>query len=314
MPQKFWKYKNHIVFYTQLAILILTILVINLVSVGWDWTKIKYITFGMMTFISLYSKIIGTNYSSNLELLPKLVDGKETNEVVLLEKTIIESYHKLLAENRTGKFKSALNYVRLNYRLKNEIDIMDSKSLKSDKFKFNEFNIEKRKILHELLYLLQTKKLTEFDEMLKTDRVIQHININKLSWKSMKRSNMKMVSLFSTKTSNCSDEFDFSDNKVTFNKWSYSFKTQFVFLITMPILSLIYSGFFVDEYFSSKQIWIDILGYSFSLAMGVFNGISIGTDAIQKGYLAKLQKRVETIQEVLNIEAYLPKQVEEKGA
>jgi hypothetical protein len=109
MPQKFWKYKNHIIFYTQLVVLLFVIFVVNLANVGWDIQKVKVLTFGMMTFISIYSKIIATNYASNNELLPKPKveerDGNsvtvETNEIVTLENTIIKQYHKLLETNRT---------------------------------------------------------------------------------------------------------------------------------------------------------------------------------------------------------------------
>ncbi|MBO5711393.1 MAG: hypothetical protein J6R47_01010 [Acholeplasmatales bacterium] len=310
MPQKFWKYKNHIIFYVQLIALLFVIFVVNLASVGWDITKVKYLTFGMMTFISIYSKIIATNYASNMELLPKVKtiekDGKvstiETNEIVILEKTIIDKYHELLEENRTGRFKDAMTYLRYTYRLKNEIDVVDCKFINNQKYKFNEFNIKKRKLLHELLQMLVKGDFKAFNEAIKNNEVVIYVNINKLSRRAMRSSNLKMSTLFATKTKGISEELDFSDSKITFNKWSYSFKTQFIFLIGMPILSFIWSGFTDVEYIGTNQIWIDMAGYTFSLVTGLFNGISIGTEAIQKGYLAKLQKRVETIQEILNIE------------
>lgn len=307
MPQKFWKYKNHIIFYVQLVVLLFVIFVVNLINVGWDINKVKYLTFGMMTFISLYSKVIATNYASNMELLPKLKEteeGKkvETNEIVLLEKAIIGTYHDMLNGNRTAKFKEAMTYLRYNYRIKNEINIIDCKFINNQKAKFNEFIIEKRKVLHSLAEKLLKADFEAFNEAIKNDNVIKYVNINKLSRRAMKNSNLKMSTLFATKTKGISDEFDFSDSKITFNKWGYSFKTQFIFLIGMPILSFIWSGLTEPEYIATKQIWIDMAGYMFALVTGLFNGISIGTEAIQKGYLAKLQKRVETIQEILNIE------------
>lgn len=307
MPQKFLKYKTHIIFYIQLLALLFMIFVINLASVGWDIHKVKFFSFGMMTFISIYSKMIATSYSSNLELLPKQKiqpDGSsvETNEIVLLENSILNTYHTLLESNRTGRFKDALIYCKYIYRLKNEIDIMDCHFMNKPKYKFDTFNIERRKILHELLSLLLNSKFKEFDQMLKNENVSEYVKINKMNRKSMRLSNLKMSTLFATKTKGVSDELDFSNSKVTFNKWSYSLKSQFVFLIAMPVLSFIYSGFFVEDYMATKQMWIDCAGYMFSLITGLFNGITIGSDAIQKGYLAKLQKRIETIQEILNIE------------
>lgn len=310
MPQKFWKYKNEVVFYIQILVLIFVVIMTTLISSNWDYRKIKFITFGMMTFLSLYSKVIATNYASNIELLPKPVikDGKtiESNEVVRLENSILDINHNLLEKNQTGVFKDALTYLRYLYRIKNEILIMDVKSSKSIKYKNNPDNIAKRKILHELQRLLEQRKYAEFDLMLQDEEVTQHVNIKKMSWKSMRRSNIKMTTLFACKTRTVEDDLDFNEGKVLFNKWSYSFKTQFIFLIGMPIMSLLFSGFYVEEYISSKQIWIDLAGYSFSIITGLANGFSIGAEAIKKGYLGKLQERIAVIQEVLNVIKYIP--------
>ena len=89
MPRVFWKYKDEFIFYTQLIILIIILALITLVNAGWDYSKINYVSFSMMTFLSLYSKSIGMNYASNKELAEKLVDGVETNEIILLESKIL---------------------------------------------------------------------------------------------------------------------------------------------------------------------------------------------------------------------------------
>ena len=81
MPRIFWKYKDEFIFYTQLLILILVLVLTTLINAGWDHTKINYVSFGLMTFLSLYSKSIGMNYASNKELAERIVDGRETNEI-----------------------------------------------------------------------------------------------------------------------------------------------------------------------------------------------------------------------------------------
>ena len=58
MPRMFWKYKDEFIFYTQLIILIAVLTLVTLVNAGWDPTKINFVSFGMMTFLSLYSKRI----------------------------------------------------------------------------------------------------------------------------------------------------------------------------------------------------------------------------------------------------------------
>ena len=133
MPRLFWKYKDEFVFYIQLLILILVLVLTTLINAGWDASQINYVSFGLMTFLSLYSKSIGMNYASNKELAERIVDGRETNEVKLLENLILDTHHKLLNENRTGSFDLALRYRNYGYRLRNEILIIDKKSRKSFK-------------------------------------------------------------------------------------------------------------------------------------------------------------------------------------
>lgn len=307
MPSNLRKYKNQIVFYTQLAVIIFIVIVVNLASVGWDISKVNFITYGMATFISLYAKAIATNYASNQELMSVIVfeDGKnvEKNEIVILENSIIATHHQLLNENRTGSFKDATQYRNYKYRLKNEIAIIDAKACKNQKYRIE--ITEKRKALHELLKALENVDIRLFNNLLEEEHINDHVNIKKMSRKAMKRSNLKMSSLFSTKTSNIEDELDGGDKKITFNKWTYSFKNQALFLIGMPLIQLIFNGMVYDRYAMNKMILIDLAAYIFSITTGLFNGFSIGSDAIRKGYLSKLQERTATIQEILNIEKIL---------
>ena len=62
-----------------------------------------------------------------------------------------------------------------------------------------------------------------------------------------------------------------------------------------------YTGLTVEDYASSKQLWIDFIGYLVSLDMGLFNGFNVGTESMRKWYLSKLQERIKIIQQVLNI-------------
>lgn len=319
MPSKYLKYKNEIIFYFQLVVLLFVVIMTTLISSNWDYKRIKYITFGMMTFLSIYSKMIATNYASNIELLPRQDEkGKEINEIVLLETAILDVLHDLLNQNKSGLFKDALTYRKYIYRLKNEILVMDIKASKNIEYKMDQFNIDRRKTLHALLKLLENHQYFEFEKMIELNETIEFVNIKKMSRLAMRRSNIKMTTLFACKTRNVEDDLDFNEKRVLFNKWSYSFKTQFIFLIGMPILSILFSGFYVDEYLSSKQIWIDLAGYSFSIITGLANGISIGQEAIRKGYLSKLQERMTIIQEVLNASIKLAEQKtqieQEKGA
>lgn len=307
MPSSFRKFKNQIIFYSQLAVIIFITIVVNLAAVGWDISKVNFVTYGMATFISLYAKAIATNYASNLELMSviELVDGKEVekNEIVKLENSIIDIHHQLLSENRTGTFKDAVLYRNYKYRIKNEIAIIDEKSQNDQTYRYN--NEDRRLALHELLKALEKNDILLFDKLIFEERIANYVNVDLLSTRAMKRSNLKMSSLFSTKSSSIADELDGSDKKVTFNKWTYSFKSQALFLIGMPALQLIWNGITYDRYASTKELWLDLACYIMSITTGLINGFSIGSDAIKKGYLSKLQERIATIQEVLNIEKVL---------
>lgn len=303
MPQIFWKYKDEFIFYIQLLMLIAILVLTTLINAGWDASKIDYVSFGLMTFLSLYSKSIGMNYASNKELTERLVDGKETNEVKLLEKTILNTHHQLLNENRTGTFDKALTYRQYGYRLRNEILDLDRRSRKC--CKKNKYN-EKMKALHTALNFLKQNDFVGFENYIDNVETKRLFNIKALSRKSMKRSNLRMSGLFGLMSSSIDSDLDGGAKSIKFNKWSYAFKTQIVILLTTPIIQIIYTGITVNEYVSSKQIWLDFMGYLVSIGMGLFNGFNVGTESIRKEYQSKLQERIKIIQEVLNIEKKLP--------
>lgn len=307
MPRVFWKYKDEFIFYTQLIILIIILALITLVNAGWDYSKINYVSFSMMTFLSLYSKSIGMNYASNKELAEKLVDGVETNEIILLESKILEIHHLLLNQNRTGRFIKALLYRNYGYRLRNEILILDKRSRKS--YKKRTKYAEKLKVLHEALNYLEKYDFASFEGFIVSEEVKKIFNIKSMSRRSMKRSNLKMSALFSLMTGDLDADLDGGMKTVVFNKWSYAFKTQVILLIATPIVQIAYTGLTVENYVSSKQMWLDFIGYLVSISMGLFNGFNVGTESIRKGYLAKLQERIRIIQEILNIEKRLPVEV-----
>lgn len=300
MPRVFWKYKDEFVFYTQLLILILILTLTTLINAGWDASQINYVSFGLMTFLSLYSKSIGMNYSSNKALTERLVDGKETNEVLILERTVLNVHKQLLTENRTGTFEKALKYRNYGYRLRNEILIFDKKSRKN--YNARTKYSEKMKRLHAALAYLDRGDYDGFDTYIGQDETKKHFNIKSMSRCSMIRSNLKMSSLFSLMSNNIDSDLDGGIHSISFNKWKYAFKTQIVILIVTPIIQLIYTGLTVNDYVSSKQIWLDFMGYLVSIAMGLFNGFNVGTESITRGYLSKLQERTKVIQEISNIE------------
>jgi hypothetical protein len=300
MPRVFWKYKDEFVFYTQLLILILILTLTTLINAGWDPEQINYVSFGLMTFLSLYSKSIGMNYSSNKALTERLVDGKETNEVLILEREILKTHKQLLAENRTGTFDKALKYRNYGYRLRNEILKYDKKSHKS--YSARTKYAEKMKKLHAALAYLNRFDFDGFDNYIAQDDVKNHFNIKAMSWYSMRRSNLKMSSLFSLMSNNIDSDLDGGIKSISFNKWRYAFQTQIGILIVTPIIQIAYTGLTVNDYVSSKQIWLDFMGYLVSIAMGLFNGFNVGTESITRGYLSKLQERTKVIQEISNIE------------
>ena len=300
MPRVFWKYKDEFVFYTQLIILLLILTLTTLINAGWDPNSINYVSFGLMTFLSLYSKSIGMNYSSNKALTERLVDGKETNEVLILERTILNVHKQLLTENRTGTFEKALKYRNYGYRLRNEILKYDKKSRKS--YSARTKYAEKMKKLHAALAYLDRCDFDGFDNYIAQDDVKSYFNIKAMSICSMRRSNLKMSSLFSLMSNSIDSDLDGGIRSISFNKWKYAFQTQIGILIITPIIQIAYTGLTVNDYVSSKQIWLDFMGYLVSIAMGLFNGFNVGTESITRGYLSKLQERTKVIQEISNIE------------
>lgn len=301
MPNIFWKHKDAIMFFSQLLILIGSLIFTSLISAGWDYKKVNYIVFGMMTFYSIYAKAISTNYAFSMELRPKPdSELKETNEILILEKYIIDTHHLLINENRAVRFNRALVYRNYTYRLRNEMLRIDMKCNKSYSKRVKYAPLQK--IMRDMLQLLESYDYSEFDRMSNEPETLKLINIKKVSRASMHRSNVKMTSIFNTKASKIEDTLDGGASSLIFNRWTYAFKTQLVFLILMPILQIIFTGITVNNYVSSMQIWLDFIGYILSISIALFNGFRIGTDAAKNGYIPVLQERVKVIQEVMNIE------------
>lgn len=304
MTQLFFKYKAHFIFYLQVILLIGFMVLTMLINAGWDYTKINFVAFGIMTAYSLYAKFIGTNYSSGLELMSRLdKSGHETNEIVKLENSILEKHHELLRSNRTGSFSRALLYRNYAYRIRNEILKTDKDCRKNPKKR--EALKPKMEVLHKMLNLLDNRMLKEFDDYIKLPEVVELVNIKSMSKMAMKRSNIKSSTLFSLKTGSIDDDLDGGSSTVSFNKFIYAFKSQLIFLIGMPIIQIIYTGLVVDEYATTKEMWLEFMGYVLSIVMGIFSGLSIGAESIRKGYLSKIQNRISVIQEVLAIEEYV---------
>lgn len=305
MPRIFWRFKNEFLFFSQLFLLLGFLILTTMATLGWDPNKVNYTKLGIMTFYSLYSKFIASNYTYSTEISPKVIDGKETNEIVKLENYIIGVHHEVINDNRTVRFCKALMYRNYIYRIRNEILHLDIKSQRHTKQRLK--NAPKTKLLHEMLKLLNDKKYDEFEMLISDSNTTALINIKKLSRFAMKRSNVKMTTLFNTKSRNIDDDLDGGVNALTFNRLNYTFKTQALIIILLPVFQIILTGLVTEGYLNSMQLWLDLFGSMASIGIALYNGFTAGFDAARNGYKPVVQERINTIQEVLNIEKELVK-------
>jgi hypothetical protein len=83
---------------------------------------------------------------------------------------------------------------------------------------------------------------------------------------------------------------------------SYTFKTQALIIILLPVFQIILTGLVTEGYLNSMQLWLDLFGSMASIGIALYNGFTAGFDAARNGYKPVVQERINTIQEVLNIE------------
>ena len=237
-------YQDTIIFTLEVIALEAIILFTQLLSVQFEFTKIKYDIFILNFCISLFAKVLSTQYSSKKTML--------NDEISTREKTIVNLFCEILNRNQMSKFDEVLFY-------ESELKRLDKALLKLNqyKYKYNKFKRQKKTPSPRIVNYLEmieedTIKVIELKNLLKNnkhkeyedrDKEFKFLDIDKIKQKYLTSSDV----FRSYKKNNSGDSFD--------NIYYSAVKTNLSYNLSFMILSIIISYclacFYIDSNFTS---------------------------------------------------------------
>ena len=133
IKNKIKNYQDDIIFILEVLALEAIVLFTQLLSVQFEFTKIKYDIFILNFCISLFAKVLSTQYSSKKTMLNDEISTREKT-IVTREKTIVNLFCEILNRNQMSKFDEVLFY-------ESEFKKLDKAllKLKQYKYKYNKF-------------------------------------------------------------------------------------------------------------------------------------------------------------------------------
>lgn len=290
IKNKIKNYQDDIIFLLEVLILEAIVLFTQLLSVEFEFTKIKYDIFILNFFISLFAKVLSTQYSSKKTLLD--------TEIVNREKTLVNLFCDILNQNKMTKFDEVLHYECEFKRLDKSLIYLNKSKYKLNKYKRNNQKpsdkivnnlvmIEEdiNKIL-ELKKMLASHKYKEYEE---ADKDFKYLDINKIKQKyitssDLFRKNQKGMN---------SDNFE----NIYYSEVKSNISYNLPFMILSVIISYCLACFYIGSNFTSTQSIINAITLSFSLANGIYSGFRNGNKIIINDYKFVLDERIQIIKE-----------------
>lgn len=290
IKNKIKNYQDDIIFILEVLILEAIVLFTQLLSVEFEFTKIKYDIFILNFFISLFAKVLSTQYSSKKTLLD--------TEIVNREKTLVNLFCDILNQNKMTKFDEVLHYECEFKRLDKSLIYLNKSKYKLNKYKRNNQKpsdkiinnlamIEEdiNKIL-ELKKMLASHKYKDYEEF---DKNFKYLDINKIKQKyitssDLFRKNQKGMN---------SDNFE----NIYYSEVKSNISYNLPFMVLSVIISYCLACFYIGSNFTSTQSIINAITLSFSLANGVYSGFRNGNKIIINDYKFVLDERIQIIKE-----------------
>ena len=283
-------YQDTIIFLLEVLILEAIVLFTQLLSVEFEFTKIKYDIFILNFFISLFAKVLSTQYSSKKTLLD--------TEIVNREKTLVNLFCDILNQNKMTKFDEVLHYECEFKRLDKSLIYLNKSKYKLNKYKRNNQK-PSDKIINNLAMIeedinkiLELKKMLtshNFKEYEEADKDFKYLDINKIKQKyitssDLFRKNQKGMN---------SDNFE----NIYYSEVKSNISYNLPFMVLSVIISYCLACFYIGSNFTSTQSIINAITLSFSLANGVYSGFRNGNKIIINDYKFVLDERIQIIKE-----------------
>lgn len=288
--KKIRNYQEDIIFIIEVITLEAIVLFTQLLSAEFEFTKIKYDIFILNFFISLFAKVLSTQYSSKKTLLD--------SEIVDREKTIVDLFCGILNKNKMIKFDEVLYYECELKKLSKALVYLNKKKYQLNKFRRKNKPIKQSivnkiemidediNMVIELKKYLVNRNYKEYEEH---EKVFKFLAINKIKQKYITSSDLFRKSQKNVDTDNFENIY-YSEVK---SNMSYNLP----FMILSIIISYTLACFYIGTNFTSTQSIINALLLSFSLANGIYSGFRNGNKIIISDYKTVLDERIKIIKE-----------------
>lgn len=251
----------------QTLIIVAIAFVITIFQCKFDIKNFNWLRFAFNFLFSTSMKVIYTRYAKTKEM--------ENPDIVLLKNTVDSDRKDIFNEQKTQEFDDEIDRRNKIARLDSYIAVLDSKKPRAFKEKKRQEKIKLNASLRDWAFNYKTALENEEDtENFEKQKTIGSLHV----WYEK----IESSKLFTYGKS----------NKLRKKKYSFSAVASSLNRSVVPVtVSLIISVIFGTIQNNSEingQLWIDLMGYLFSIGMGVWWGLSNGKSIIQEDYFEVL--------------------------
>lgn len=266
------RYRDVFVVVIQTIAVLIFALVITIVSCGFNFKEFNWLTFAFNFIFTTSMKASYTNYA-------KIKEMQEEN-IVLLMNTITLDRKAIFDAQKTKEFEEEVEHRNKINKLEAYINELDRKNYRNPKK--NKEKIEIRTWAFEYKNALIEKKDTlEYEKT-------RSINSIKVDYEKIKTSK-----LFTYGASNKNRH-----KKYVFSAFSSSLNRALVPTTVSLILAVIFGTIQNDSSLNTGQVWIELAGYLFSIALGIWWGLNNGKSIIREDYAEVLNNIVSLIRDI----------------
>lgn len=269
---KLARYRDTFVVIIQTIAVLIFALVITVVSCGFKFKEFNWLTFAFNFIFTTSMKASYTNYA-------KIKEMQEEN-IVILTNTITIDRKAIFDAQKTKEFEEEVERRNKINKLDAYINKLDRTNYKNPKK--NEEKINNRIWAFDYKQaLINEQDTTVFEKT----RSLKSINVDYEKIKASK--------LF-TYGANSKNR----QKKYVFNAVSSSLNRALVPTTVSLILAVIFGTIQNDSSLNTGQVWIDLAGYLFSIALGIWWGLNNGKSIIREDYAEVLNNIVSLIRDI----------------
>lgn len=263
----------------QTIIIVSFSFIITIIQCSFDLKEFNWLRFTMNILFSLTMKLIYTRYAKTKELL--------NEDITLLQNTIDDDRRIIFEKGKTQTFNDEVERRNKIEKLEAYIDYLDSRKLNQKS--------EKKRLKAQADYEKQRKWAFEYKKALINEENIEPFeSIRTLDSVKIYYERIDASKLFTYGKSSKPRK-----NKYTFNAFSSSFNRAVVPFTVSVITSIIF-GLIKPDASINGQMWIDLIGYLFSIVMGIWWGITNGRTIITEDYYEVLTNVSMLVRDIKN--------------